>query len=121
MSSIFTGQSALRHQFSKQTFTNLVPAVDAANAVLLHKFNQAGRLTFIDNTLDATAVLLLVHPDADSTVAANRLYWIEVPSNRVINYGSFILPVLEFDPGSKIFVYTLTVPTQGFIAIASWG
>lgn len=121
MSSIFSGRKGLRHQFFKRTSAELAGVTNASNAKLLCRFNDAVRLNFIDNTLDKDIVLLLVHPDADSADAANRLFWIEVPSNRVINYDVGKSPNLEFPPGTKMFVYPLAATSSGAIRVALWG
>ena len=121
MSSIFSGKTGLRHQFFKRTAAELALATNAANAVLVARFNDGVKLNFIDNTLDKDIVLLLVHPDADSAVATNRLFWIEVPSNRVINYDVAKAPNLEFPPGTKMFVYPLAAVSSGALRVALWG
>lgn len=121
MSSIFSGKKALRHQFSELTFTNLATAINASTAKLIHKFRHAGHIAYIDNTLDADIAVLLVHPDADSTDPAYRLLWIKMGSDRVMNYGASFTPAMEFDPGTSIFIYTMTVPTSGSIYLSTWG
>lgn len=117
--SIFTGQKGLRHQFSDLTFTALAGATNAANAKMLLKFRHAGKMAFIDNTLDVPVALLLTHPNADSTDANFRLLWLKVGENRVINYPW--LPNLEFDPGTSLWVYTIGAATSGYIGVATWG
>jgi hypothetical protein len=80
-------------------------------------------MAFIDNTMNVDLALLLVHPEADSSVTANRLFWIEVPSDRVINYDVGSAPGINFDPGTKIFVYRVggAAAAQGKLRIAVWG
>lgn len=123
MSSIFIGMTGLRHQYEDLTFTEINGATDAASSVLLLQFAQAGRMAFIDNTLNVDVQLLLVHPDADSTVAALRLFWIEVPANRVVNYD-INQAGLIFDPGARIYAAKAAgagAATSGKIRISVWG
>jgi hypothetical protein len=121
MSSIFSGKTGLRHQFYKKTSAQLSSANSIANAALLATFKTEGRLVYMDNTLDADVAVLLVHPDADSTVDSNRLFWIEVPTNRVMNYDVATSPGLLIDPGTKMFIYTLSAASSGAFRLALWG
>lgn len=121
MSSIFSGRTGLRHQFFKVTSAEFSGATNAATAVLVARFNKEGRLNFIDNTLDKDVALLLVHPDADASVSTNRLFWIEVPSNRVINYEVGNIPGLIFDPGTMVYAYPLEAASSGALRFAMWG
>lgn len=123
MSSIFTGKTGLRHQFEQQTYSTINAATNAATAVLLMKFDQASRMTFIDNTVNVDLMLYLVHPDADSTVASYRLPWLIIKSNRVLNY-SIYQAGLTFDVGASLFVSKApgaAAATSGDISVASWG
>ena len=119
--SIFTGQKGLRHQYAALTTAQLAAANNATNAVLLLKFDNVGRLVFLDNTMDKDLSILLVHPDADSTVVANRLFWFELPTNRVMNYDMNMSPGLFFDPGTTIWVYSAVAPTTGKLRVTTWG
>jgi len=122
MSSIFTGQTGLRHQFEKLAFGDLAGTTNATNAKLLARLRQETRLNFIDNTTDKDLVILLVHPKADPTVAANRLFWIEIPSLRVLNYDVGAAPGLHFDPGTRMYVYALGGnPATGALRLSMWG
>lgn len=123
MSSIFTGKTGLRHQYEDLTYSEVNGATDASSAVLLIQFEQAARMAFIDNTVNVDLALYLVHPDADSTVAANRLFWIEIPSNRVLNYAD-MAPGLVFDPGTRVYVAKAGgagAATSGKVRVAAWG
>jgi hypothetical protein len=123
MSSIFIGKSGIRHQFLKLTAAQLATANSAATAAYLGRMSQSVSLNFIDNTLNTDVAVLLVHPEGDSTSAADRLFWIEVPTNRVINYSVDLSPNLKFDPGTKVFIYYLggAAPTSGDFRMALWG
>ena len=126
--SIFSGKKALRHQFEKIAFGDMA-ATTLATAQLFIKFNNWGRLSFIDNTLvdgsnnPIDVTFALVHPDADGSDVANRIEWIEVPGLRVINYSVGDAPGISFDPGTKMYVYNNSglTPASGALRIASWG
>lgn len=120
MSSIFAGQSGLRHRYKKLLFSDISAATGAANAVLLIKLDMGGRLVFLDNTMNADVALLLVNPKSDPTVAASRLLWFEIGANRVVNYDLSSAIGLQFDPGTSVYVYPLTVPTSGTVKILAW-
>ncbi len=120
--SIFMGKSALRHSFKELSSAELIGATNKATAKLWFCLNTAGRMNFMMNDTDAKLVVYLVHPDADSTIEANRLLWIKIPPDRVINYDIVSAPGLEFPPGMKMFVsYEGAAPTKGTIAVAMWG
>ena len=123
MSSIFTGKLGLRHQFAKLTAADLAAANSQATAKLLGRMRMESRLNFMDNTLDTDIAIYLVHPQADPSVVANRLFWIEIPSNRVVNYDVGIAPGLMFDPGTRIYVTYIggAAPTTGAFRVALWG
>ena len=123
MSSIFIGQTGLRHQYYDLTAAQLAAATNATSAVLIGRIRMDARLAFIDNTLNADVAMLLVHPDADATVVANRLFFIEVPSTRVLNYDVGAAPGLHFDGGTRMYVYYLgaTAPSIGKLRIIMWG
>lgn len=121
MSSIFVGKTALRHHYKALTAAQMAGATTQATAVLFAVVGQGARMTFLDNRLDKEVTVLLVHPESDSTVAANRLLWIEVAPDQVINYETAASPALEIDPGTKIFVYCAVAPLAGKVKIAFWG
>jgi hypothetical protein len=124
MSSIFTGKSALRHNYKYLLAADLATALNPASAAMLAVVAPTGaRMMFLDNRLDKEVTVLLVHPEADSTVTANRLLWIEVAPDQVINYDLVASPGLEIDPGAKVFVYSTSgiAPTAGKIKLAWWG
>jgi hypothetical protein len=119
MSQFFSGKTGLRHQYEDLTAADLALATSAATAVLLIEMNQATRIGFIDNTLDQDVILYATHPEADGTVATNRLFWLEVPSNRVLNYESSF-PHQTIDPGTKIYVSVPSAPFSGKLRIVVW-
>lgn len=123
MSSIFTGKSGLRHTYVKMLAADFAGATTAATAKMLAVIAPAGgaRMAFFDNRLDAEVTVLLVHPDADSTNVASRLLFIEIAPDQVINYDLVASPSLEFDPGTKVFVFCAAPPTTGKLKFAWWG
>jgi hypothetical protein len=120
--SIFKGTKSLRHKFSALTFTQLAAASDKASSVLLHRFDMAGYMVFIDNATDVDLALYLVHPDGDSADPDFKLFWLEIPATRVINYQTGTVPGLFFDPGTRVYASYLTAaPTLGKIRMPVWG
>jgi len=125
--SIFSGPEGygLRHQYSELLPADLTLATSKATAVLLHRFEKAGRLAFIDTTLrnqaisgtaiPATVQLLLVHEKRDPTADANKLPWIKLEAPRVINYEIGNIPGMEFEPGTRIYAY---IPADSAVAAA---
>lgn len=125
--SLFTGKKTLRHQFAKLTFTDLTPAINLATSLELIRFQNMGRLAFLDNTLTDVSgdpvdvALYLVHPEATALTDDFKLFWIELPGLRVINYSVGDVPGIAFDPGTRIYVHTLSVPTAGALRLSAWG
>lgn len=120
MASIFIGQSGLRLKFNKLTFTAVAAANSAASSVMLSSLNGCSRIAYFDNSLNVECAILAVHPDADAAVSANRLLLFELPVGRFLNLES---NMIEFDPGTKLFVYCLggLAPTSGAVRLVWWG
>ena len=122
MSSIFINKTGLRHQFSVVDYTDIAATTNASDAILVANLRQGIKMNFIDNSTDAPVNLYLVHPDADPTIPANRLYWLTIPGDRVINYSTLGSANLEFDPGTRIYASIYSgAPTSGILALAMWG
>jgi hypothetical protein len=102
--SFFIGQTGLRHQWATLTYSDVASATDAASSVLLARLQRGGRFAYFDNSINVDLALYLVHPDADPAVTANRLFWIEIPATRVINYDFLQQIQVQFDPGTRIYV-----------------
>lgn len=122
MASIFSTKTGLRSAYVDMAF-GLLTGTNATTAVLFETASKPYRLAYFDNTTDKDLVVLVCHPDVDSTVVANRIKWIEIPSNRVINFGEMQMPNLEIDPGTLIFVYSSSgvAPTIGKLRALFWG
>lgn len=123
MTSIFIGQSGLRLKYHDVTWADLAGAHDEATAVLLTHLGSACRIALFDNSLDTCCAICAVHPDADSSIAANRLMLFELACPRQINFDMLSASGMEFDPGTKLFVYRdpLHVPTSGKVRLIHWG
>lgn len=102
--SFFIGQTGLRHLYNQLTAAQINAAVDQSSAVLLTNLGRGARFAYFDNTVNVDLSIYLVHPDADSSVAANRLFFIELPTNRVINYDFLQQIQVSFDPGTEIWI-----------------
>lgn len=122
MSSIFKGKRALQHQYAELTSTQIVDAEasDLESSVQLTMLNAASRLVYLDNSLNVDVRLALVHPDLPPD-AANKLFWIEIGANRVLNYQTGDIPTLIFEPDTRIFLYCPVTPGSGKFRIISWG
>jgi hypothetical protein len=118
--SLFVGKTGLRTQFYKKLYSDIAPATSQATAIYLGKFDNLISMFDVDNSLDAAIQLYLVPPDADSTVATNRLPWIEIDKNRVINLNTGMAAIIQFDPGTQVWVSGVTVPTLGALRIFVW-
>jgi len=123
MTSIFVGQKGLRLKYHDLAFSDLAAAVDASTAVLLHTVQADRKLALLDNSMDAFCVILVCHPEADSSVIANRLVLMELACPRQINLDLMGTGNFEVDPGTKIFVFRdpLCSPTCGKVRLISWG
>lgn len=123
MSSIFEGKTGLRSQYMEAAFGVLASASSAAAAYQIGSLTKSGKFLYVDNTLDKDLIIALCHPDADATVAANRLTLLEVPAGRVMSLDVSSTANLEIDPGTKIFLYRASgsAPTTGKFRMFSWG
>lgn len=123
MTSIFVGQTGLRLKYHDVTWADLATATDEASAVLLSHLGSACKVALFDNSLNTCCAIVAVHPDADSSVTANRLMLFELSCPRQINFDMFSSSGMEFDPGTKLFVYRdpLVVPTSGKVRLIHWG
>lgn len=128
--SIFSGKRGLRHSFAKLTAAELSAATAATTigtAKLLHTYKNWGRLSYLDNTLidgsgnGVDVGLALVHPEADPTDPTFRLFWIELPGLRVLNYSTGDAPGIAFDPGTRLYAWYLSAPASGSVRLAAWG
>lgn len=102
--SFFIGQTGLRHKWASLTAAEVNGATNQASSVLLQQLERGARFAYFDNTINVDLAIYLCHPDADSSVATNRLFWIELPTNRVINYDFLQQIQVSFDPGTSIWV-----------------
>jgi len=104
--SFFLGNSglALRHQWASVVPSQLSLATGQSTAIMLAYLGRGARFAYFDNTLNADLSLWLISPNADPTQVASRLFWIELPQNRVINYDFLQQLQVEFDPGTTIMV-----------------
>ena len=103
MASIFIGKTGLRHRYRDLVYTNINSATNATNAILIETFTQEARLCYFFNSLDIDLSVWVVHPDADSSVVANRLKLFEMPANFNLNYD-LQAANLSFDVGMTMFV-----------------
>lgn len=116
---VFSGKSGLRSQYLDMTFTQLNATNDATDAYFIGELKTEAKVSFIDNSCNADAIVYLVHPDADASDPAYRLKWIEVGANKIINMSS-ILASLAMEPGTKVFLSRTTPPgtaTSGKIRV----
>lgn len=102
--SFFIGKTGLRHQWAQLTATAVNAATNQATSILWANLGRGGRFLYLDNTVNVDIALYLVHPDADSSDVTTRLFWIELPTNRVMNYDFLQQIQVSLDPGTKIFV-----------------
>lgn len=118
-SSIFEGKTRLTSQYIQKTFTQLAPATDLASAISVLRFDAVAKLQFFDNSTNADLRLHLVHPEADPSVNTNRLLWLELPANRVLDI-SVGLSSLSIPPGTLLYIYCNTIPTSGKLRVVLW-
>lgn len=126
MSDIFDGTtgSALRSQYKELTFTQLAAATNVTNAALLITLKSATKLNYIDNATNAGLSFYLGHPEKPAEAGnAHLLFWFEAGPNRVINFGEFSLPNMEFPAKTKIYVHTSAgyTPSSEKLRILCWG
>jgi hypothetical protein len=116
-----TGTGGLRLRYKELVAGDLAAAASPATAKLLETMRAAGRLCYIDNSTDKDLILVLVHPEADPMVTANRFDALEIPTDRVLNFAE-LFPNLAFDPGTFIYLYSKTgAPASGKVRIVTWG
>jgi hypothetical protein len=126
MSDIFDGTtgSALRSQYKELTFTQINAATNLASAALLITLKSATKLNYLDNGTDAAISVYLGHP-SKSAEAGNThlLFWLEIAPGRVLNFGEFSLPNLEFPAKTTIYVHKSAgyTPTVDKLRIFAWG
>lgn len=119
MSTVFTG-IFMRHVYVKTLPAALAAASSAATAVQIATLSMGARFMYFDNTLNQELSILMVAPEADSTVAANRKLFIELDTNRVINYD--FLPGLGMNvpPGTQIWLFSAVAPVSGSFKLSAW-
>lgn len=123
MSSIFDSKSGLRSQFMQADFAALGSALSAATAYQMGTLTKGTKFLYIANLTNKHLNIALVHPDASSTVAANRLLFMEVADGEVMSLDVTATANLEIDPGTKVFVYSATgvAPGSGLFKMLCWG
>ena len=121
MSSIFIGKTGLRLRFSELTGLQLAAASTPATAVMLCAA-ASSRVAYFDNSTNVTIAVLVVHPDADPSVPANRLLMFKMPAGRFLNFDA--PNTLEIDAGAKIFLHyvggSAPLATSSFY-LSHWG
>lgn len=126
--SLFVGQKGLRSQFEKRSAAEIAAANSKPNAKQLLKFNNLCTQLYLDNTLvngttPVDVVLYLVHPEGIPTDTDFQLDWLEVPGLRVLNFNVGDSPMIQFEPGTRIFIYLPAgslVPNGGFFRAIAW-
>jgi len=125
MSSIFSGKTGLRTNYSEMTFTTLNAATAAttqATAKQIAYMQQGARYLFIHNETNAEISFYAVHPDMDSSVAANRLLWKRMGQTTALNYDFLPGLGMMFDPGLRLFISAEAgAPSSGKIRLDWWG
>ena len=123
MASLFIGNEGLglRQQYTDLTNAAISATTGQSDALLLCSIRQAARLSFFFNSTSFDLSLYLCHPKQDSTIATNRLFWMEFPANFNLNYDSGSVN-WEFDPGTKIYVAKAGgTSTVGKFRVVLWG
>lgn len=118
-SSIFEGQRKLNSQYKELTFTQLIPAINQPTAIIALRFDAVAKLQFFDSTVDADLNLYLMHPDADPAVVTNKLFWIQIPANRVLDISTQ-LSMLSIPAGTMLYVSAASIPTSGKLRVFLW-
>jgi long-subunit acyl-CoA synthetase (AMP-forming) len=121
--SIFIGKSGLRTQFAKLTSTQLVSAIAPATAIKLASLNNASRWTYLHNGTDTDIAVLVVHPENDSSVVANRLLLTEIAAGMGENFEMGLFAGSSIDPGTQMYIYIVggVAPTKGAVRLSYWG
>lgn len=119
MTSIFAGARGLRTRFEELTFGALAGANSVSTALSLSNAVKS-HIVFIENGLDTTAVIYVVHPDADPAVPANRQILMKLSAGKSLTFDADTF--LEFDAGTKMFVsFEGSAPTSGNFRMLHWG
>ena len=126
MTSIFHGKTSLRYKFDVIVWTELTagPAIDITTSIMLTHLNAADKISLIHNSMDVDLVISVVHPDADSSVFANRLVLFEIPSCSGMDQEMLGAASMNVDPGTKFFVHVdpcCPLPTKGKLRLYHWG
>ena len=122
MSSVFTGLTGLRSKYRDLSVATINSATNQATSALLVKVAQGARMSFIDNSTDVDIALMLVNPAADASDPTNRLFWLEIPAGRIMNFDTTSAPSIELDPGTSMYAYKVSgTATLGKLRILVWG
>lgn len=119
MAGFFEGK-LLHSQYVRMDFATAAPATNATNAVLLATYHKGVKYMYIDNTLNAEIAILALPPEGDPSVVADKKLFVELPSNRVLNFDSLPNFNLSFPPQTSIYIYCLTIPTSGALRVLAW-
>jgi hypothetical protein len=122
MSSVFSGVTGLRSRYAEAATADLAGKTSKTTALYIAEMDMGARFLYIDNGLDAVLDFWLVHPGAvDPADPANRLFFLEIGKNRVMNFDFLPSLGMFFDPGSRLYVAVNgSAPTNGDKLRISW-
>jgi hypothetical protein len=113
-----SNKSGLRSEFYDLPFGSLVGANSQATAVMLCTLKHDRAYVFISNDMDAEVSFFLVHPELDPAVTSNRLLWLRLGPDRVINFAVGSAPNFSIDAGTKVYIAAEgSVPTAGSLKL----
>jgi len=124
MSSLFLGKKALRSQYYEATEAQVNATTGQADAFLLCVLPQQSRIVLFDNGLNTPIKVWLAHPEADSQAdPTTRLGWIEIPSQKPINFDISGTVGLSLDAHTKIYISKVgSNSTNGEkVRLVTWG
>jgi len=128
--SLFSGKKGLKHQFAEVAFDNatLATAVAPASSMLFMVMELGPKYKlFIDNQMDCEIAILVEHPEAfkepeyAGSPADYRLLLTKVSQNQTLNYSVGESPQIQFDTGTKVYIYVDgAAPSSGKLKLSSW-
>lgn len=123
MSKLFESPKIIRQKYEEKLFGEFATANNKANSILFCEFKRSAWLAFIDNTLDVGISVYAVHPDANKSDGDYRIFWLKIPTNRVLNFDPNTFAYCQIDSGTALWVHYdgLVAPTSGALAIVYAG
>ncbi len=122
MPSIFAGKNGLRVRYNEMAFAAINLTSAASDSKMLCSFKSSGRIVLFDNATDVDLQVWVIHPEVTDETA--KLFLLELPAGRPLNFDLTLMGGFEFDAGTRVFICrsnSAIAATTGKLRVVSWG